>query len=108
MILSKNKGFTLIELLIALAILLIISSAFLALYVNSYRDITRSGMNNRGLYEIQERLEQSPNPDDTSQEKELIISFPDLEKTIRVSGRIQTESIIIKDKELSISVFVPD
>lgn len=104
---TNNNGFTLVEVLIALTILFIISSAFLALFVNSYEGITTSGMKNKELYQIQEKLEQAIASGDSFEEKELIISFPDIEQPIKVLGSIQREKVIIGDKKLAISVFIP-
>lgn len=105
---TNHKGYTLVEMLIALTILLIISSALLILFANSFRSIEISGKKNKELYEIQEKIEQSISSDNISGEKELIISFPGVEQPIRMSGRIHREKAAFQDIEISISVFIAE
>jgi prepilin-type N-terminal cleavage/methylation domain-containing protein len=105
---TRNKGFTLVEVLISLAILFIIGSALLALFANSYRDIEIAGKKNQELYRIQGKLEQNNFSDITSREKDLIITFPGVGVPVKVLGRIQTENMKVQEKELSVSVFIPD
>lgn len=102
-----DKGFTLIEVLVALSILLIISIAFLTLFASSYSDIAVSGMKNKGLYEVQQMIEQTISSGTPNGDKELIISFPGVPQPVKVSGSIQSEEVTVRDKNISISVFVP-
>ncbi|NLN41384.1 MAG: prepilin-type N-terminal cleavage/methylation domain-containing protein [Clostridiales bacterium] len=104
----NNKGFTLVEVLIAITILLIVSSALLALFANSYRDIEISGIKNKELYKIQDKLEESISLDNASEKKDLIISFPGIEQHIKIPGRIHSEKTEIQGKQIAISVFVPE
>ena len=102
-----HRGFTLVELLVALSILLIISVAFLTLFVNSYWDITRSGIKNRGLYEAQQSIEQAISTDYSGDETELNISFPGIDDPITIEGVIVTEDVDVKGKKSSVSIFIP-
>lgn len=102
-----NRGFTLVEVLIALFLLLIISSALLILFANSYRNIEMSGQKNKELYRIQENLEQSISSNTAPEEKDLIISFPGVEQSVRMPGKIHKEKAKIQGEEISISIFIP-
>lgn len=104
---SDHSGFTLVELLVALFILLIISVAFLTLFVNSYGDIMRSGVKNKGLYEAQQSIEQAISAGYSGEEKELEISFPGIDDPLTIGGVIVTEDVDVKGKKSSVSIFIP-
>ena len=105
--LFSSDGFTLTEVLVALSIMMIISIAFLTLFINSYSDITISGIRNKRLYETQQKIEEAIASGTFSEEKEVIISFPGVNDAIKVTGSIQTEETIVKGNKISISVFIP-
>jgi len=64
-------------------------------------------LKNKELYKIQENLEQSISSNTGPEEKDLIISFPGVEQSVRMPGTIHKEKAKIQGEEISISIFIP-
>jgi len=103
-----EKGFSLVEILVALTILLIIATAFLSLYTQSYLGIAYSGHKNKALYEAQQEIEELILSNESDGKDELEIIFPGLEHSIKIRGKVELRNVQYGEKSASVAVFIPN
>lgn len=109
-----QRGFTLVELIVSLAILLIISVAFLTLFAGSYSNISISGRKNVLLFSAQKAVEGAISQENMEDNKYLSISFnKEVDGgpiNLEVRGALFTKEIVLedfKDRKADIAVFIP-
>jgi len=70
--LKVDKGFTLIELLIAVFLFGLIAISFLPLFLNSYKNIRRSGERTEAVYRLQKKIETNQYTDPEAEQLNLV------------------------------------
>lgn len=106
---NKKKGFTLIELIVSIALIGILSIAFLSMFLTGFRFIKKAGNRSTASFDAQASTEtaiQSRPASGASGNTNITFNLSD-GTTINVEGKLQTQSKTINNTNVDITIFNP-